>query len=322
MSENMTERFVGIDVAKATLDMYVDPAAPQVPAHLAYDDQGVKALCAALAEVAPTLIVMEATGGLETRLACELAAHGLPVAVVNPRQARDFARATGELSKTDRIDARMLCAFARAVRPQARPIKDAATRELSQLLGRRRQLVDMRAQEATRLAGASSKPMRKSLTQHVAWLDKRIAQFDAELATRLRNSTVWAAQDELLQSAPGVGKVLSLTMLALCPELGQLNRRQTAKLIGVAPLANDSGKYKGKRRIWGGRADVRSVLYMGAVSAMQHNPAVRELATRLKAAGKPPKVVITACMRKLLTIMNAILKNNTPWNPDHQAQTA
>jgi transposase len=322
MSEKMTERFVGIDVAKATLDVHVEPTAAQVPAHLAYDDKGVKALCTALAQLQPTLIVMEATGGLEGRLACELAACGLPVAVVNPRQARDFARATGELSKTDRIDARMLCAFARAVRPQARPPKDAHTRELAELLGRRRQLVDMRAQEATRLAGTASKPLRKSLTQHIAWLDKRIAKFNADLATRLRTSKVWAAKDELLQSAPGVGKVLSLTMLALCPELGQLNRHQSAKLIGVAPLANDSGTYRGKRRIWGGRADVRSVLYMGAVTAMQHNPAVSDLAKRLKAAGKPPKVVITACMRKLLTIMNAILKNNTPWNPNYPTQTA
>ena len=321
MSENMTERFVGIDVAKATLDVHVEPPSAQVPAHLAYEDEGVKALCVALTKLEPTLIVMEATGGLETRLACELTACGLSVAVVNPRQARDFARATGELSKTDRIDARMLCAFARAVRPQARPLKDAATRELAELLGRRRQLVDMRAQEATRLASTASKSMRKSLTQHIAWLDKRIAESDGDLAGRLRKSAVWAAKDDLLQSTPGVGKVLSLTMLALCPELGRLNRRQSAKLIGVAPLANDSGKFKGKRRIWGGRADVRSVLYMGAITAMRHNPAVRELATRLKAAGKPPKVVITACMRKLLTIMNAILKNNTPWTPDHHAQT-
>lgn len=321
MSETMTERFVGIDVAKATLDVHVDPPSAQVPAHLSYDDESVKALCQALAKLEPTLIVMEATGGLEIRLACELAACGLSVAVVNPRQARDFARATGELSKTDRIDARMLCAFARAVRPQARPPKDAATRELAEALGRRRQLVDMRVQESTRLASAASKSLRKSLTQHIAWLDKRIAESDGDLATRLRQSAVWAAKDDLLQSTPGVGKVLSLTMLALCPELGQLNRRQSAKLIGVAPLANDSGKHRGKRRIWGGRADVRSVLYMGAITAMRHNPAVRDLAQRLKAAGKPPKVVITACMRKLLTIMNAILKNNTPWNPALHAET-
>ena len=316
MNEKPMERFVGIDVAKATLDVHVEPAAAQVPSHLAYDDTGVKALCKALADIAPTLVVMEATGGLETRLACELSACGVPVAVVNPRQARDFARATGELSKTDRIDARMLCAFARAVRPQARPPKDAATQELAELLGRRRQLVGMRTQELTRLASAASKAMRKSLTQHIAWLAKRIATVDSDMAKRLRASKVWTAKDDLLQSTPGVGPVLSRTMLALCPELGDLNRRQSAKLVGVAPLANDSGKHKGKRRIWGGRADVRSVLYMGAVTAIRCNPAVRALALRLKAAGKPPKVVIVACMRKLLTIMNAIIKTNTPWKPD------
>lgn len=250
--------------------------------------------------------MLEATGGLEVEIATALQLAGYAVVVVNPRQARDFARATGELSKTDRIDARMLCAFARAVRPQARPPKDAATQELAELLGRRRQLVGMRTQELTRLASAASKAMRKSLTQHIAWLAKRIATVDSDMAKRLRASKVWTAKDDLLQSTPGVGPVLSRTMLALCPELGDLNRRQSAKLVGVAPLANDSGKHKGKRRIWGGRADVRSVLYMGAVTAIRCNPAVRALALRLKAAGKPPKVVIVACMRKLLTIMNAI----------------
>lgn len=318
MSENMTERFVGIDVAKACLQVHIEPAGVQLPGQWVYDDKNVEALCKRLVQLQPTLIVMEATGGLEARLACELAAHGLPIAVVNPRQARDFARSTGELSKTDRIDARTLCAFARAVRPQARPPKDAATRELAELLGRRRQLVDMRTQESTRLSGTASAAMRRSLTRHIAWLNKRIAEVDEDMTKRLRESKVWAAKDDLLQSAPGVGPVLSRTFLALCPELGQLNRRQIAKLIGVAPLAYDSGKYRGRRHIWGGRADVRSVVYMASLTAMQHNPAIRGLAQRLKAAGKPNKVVIVACMRKLLTIMNAILKTNTPWTSSYQ----
>lgn len=314
MNENAGERFVGIDVAKATLDVYCEPSSPTVPAHLSYDELGIKALAQALLAYAPTLLVMEATGGLQTRLACELAAAGLPLAVLNPRQVRDFARATGELAKTDRIDARMLCAFARALRPRVRAPKDAQTQELAELVGRRRQLVDMRVQEVTRLSGLPSRAIQKSLRQHIVWLDKRIAGVDAEMATRLRESPAWAAKDELLQSAPGVGDVLSRTLLALCPEIGTLNRRQIGKLIGVAPLANDSGKFKGRRRIWGGRAVVRNVLYMATLSAKRHNPALREFAARLQLAGKPPKVVLVACMRKLLALLNAMVKSNTPWN--------
>jgi len=316
MSEKVNECFVGIDVAKATLDVQVEPASAKVASHWAYDDASVQALCSVLAQLQPTLIVMEATGGLEARLACELAALGLRVAVVNPRQVRDFARASGELAKTDRIDARILCAFARAMRPEPRAPKDEHTIELAALVSRRRQLVDMRTQESLRLGTAGTKAMRKSLTQHIQWLDKRIGHVDDDMAKRLHKSPIWREKAELLQSAPGIGPVLSATMLGLCPELGTLNRRQISKLVGVAPLAHDSGKHRGKRRIWGGRADVRSVLYMGAVTAMRHNPAIREFAQRLQAAGKPTKVVIVACMRKLLTIMNTILKTRTPWNAD------
>jgi transposase len=322
MSEESKERFVGIDVAKHTLDVILQPASALVAAHWAYDDESMRALCTALAQLQPTLIVMEATGGLETRVACELAARGLPVAVVNPRQVRQFARASGELAKTDRIDARILCAFARAIRPPARAPKDAQTQALADLVNRRRQLVDMRAQESLRLGSAASTALRKSLTQHIQWLDKRIGDVDDDMAARLRESPLWAQKAELLQSAPGVGPVLSSTVLALCPELGSLNRRQISKLVGVAPLANDSGKLRGKRRIWGGRMDVRNVLYMGAVAAMRHNPAIKTFAQRLKAAGKPPKVVIVACMRKLLTIMNTIVKTRTAWNPNHAHQSA
>lgn len=322
MSEKTKELFVGIDVAKATLDVRVEPASSKVASHWAYDDASVQTLCSALAELQPTLIVMEATGGLEARLACELAARGLEVAVVNPRQVRDFARAGGELAKTDRIDARILCAFARAMRPEPRAPKDAETVELAALVSRRRQLVDMRTQESLRLGTASTKAMRKSLTQHIDWLDKRIGDVDDDMVHRLRKSPIWREKAQLLQSAPGVGPVLSTTMLAMCPELGSLNRRAISKLIGVAPLAHDSGKHRGKRRIWGGRADVRSVLYMGAITAMRHNPAIREFAARLKAAGKPPKVVIVACMRKLLTIMNTILKTRTAWNAHINPQSA
>jgi transposase len=256
---------------------------------------------------------MEATGGLETRLAGELAAKGLPVAVINPRQARDFAKATGQRAKTDKVDAAILCAFARAIRPAIRPLKSADARELDDLVNRRHQLVEIRVQETLRLAAASSKALQKSLKTHIAWLDKRITKSDHDLKDRLQTSDAWKAKDDLLRGIPGVGDVTSMTMLAKCPELGQLNRREIAKLVGVAPLADDSGKHRGKRFIWGGRADVRAVLYMATVAAMRCNPAIKPFAQRLKMSGKPAKVVIAACMRKLLTIMNAMIKTNSPW---------
>lgn len=311
MSEKQLESFVGIDVSKNTLDLRLEPAGENL--HSAYNDEGIAEICQRLTAALPTLIVMEATGGLETRLASELAAYGLPVAVINPRQARDFAKATGQLAKTDRVDATVLCAFARAIRPAVRPIKDADMRDLDDLVTRRRQLIAMRIQETLRLGSAGSKALQKSLKTHIAWLDKRITGLDDDLAKRLRTSDVWRIKDDLLCSIPGVGTVTSLTMLAKCPELGQLNRREIAKLTGVAPLANDSGKHRGKRFIWGGRADVRVVLYMATVSAIRCNPAIKAFADRLKNTGKPAKVVIVACMRKLLTIMNAMLKNNASW---------
>jgi transposase len=311
MNEKHVDSFVGIDVAKNTLDLRLEPAGESL--HVTYDDAGMAEIRQRLLALAPTLIVMEATGGLESRLACELAACGLPVAVINPRQARDFAKATGQLAKTDRVDAAVLCAFARAIRPAARALKDADTRDLDDLVTRRRQLIAMRVQETLRLGSAESKALQKNLKKHIAWLDKQIVDLDGDLTQRLRASDVWRAKDDLLQGIPGVGKVTTVTLLAKCPELGQLNRREIAKLSGVAPLANDSGKHRGKRFVWGGRADVRAVLYMAAVSAIRCNPAIKAFADRLKQAGKPAKVVIVACMRKLLTIMNAMLKNNAPW---------
>lgn len=312
MSEKLQESFVGIDVSKNTLDLRIEPAGESL--RVAYDEAGVSEICQRLSEVSPSLIVMEATGGLESRLASELAARGMPVAVINPRQARDFAKATGQLAKTDRVDAGILAAFAQAIRPAVRPLKDADTRELDALVTRRRQLVAMRVQESLRLGAAHSKALHKNLKLHIAWLDKQIAKLDDDLSERLRNSDVWKAKDDLLRSIPGVGTVTSLTMLAQCPELGQLNRREIAKLSGVAPLANDSGKHRGKRFIWGGRANVRTVLYMATVSAIRCNPAIKAFAERLKQTGKPAKVVIVACMRKLLTIMNAMIKRNAPWS--------
>jgi transposase len=310
MNEKL-EFFVGIDISKDTLDIYLDPTGESL--HVAYDEAGIAEVARRLAALKPVLIVMEATGGLETHLATELAARGLPVAVINPRQARDFAKATGQLAKTDRVDAAVLAAFARAIRPAIRPLKDADTRALDERVSRRRQLVRMRVQETLRLGTAATPVSRKSLKAHIAWLDKQIAQLDGDLRSRLRASEIWKAKDDLLQGIPGVGAVTSTTLLAQCPELGKLNRREIAKLTGVAPLANDSGKHRGRRFVWGGRAEVRAVLYMATVTAIRCNPVLKTFAERLKQTGKPAKVVIVACMRKLLTIMNAMLKNNTPW---------
>lgn len=311
MNEKPMESFVGIDIAKSTLDLRFEPAGESL--HIAYDDAGIAEIRQRLVTMAPTLIVMEATGGLETRLASELAASALPVAVINPRQARDFAKASGQLAKTDQVDASVLCAFARAIRPAVRALKDADTRDLDELVTRRRQLIGMRVQETLRLGSAGSKSLQNSIQKHIAWLDKQIAALDGDLTKRLRSSDLWRAKDDLLQGIPGVGAVTSVTLLAKCPELGQLNRREIAKLTGVAPLSHDSGKHRGKRFVWGGRADVRSVLYMATISAIRCNPAIKTFADRLKQAGKPPKVVIVACMRKLLIIMNSIVKNNAPW---------
>jgi len=313
MSEITVENFAGVDISKSTLDMCMIPSGEVI--HVAYDDAGIGQIVKRLKEWSPTLVVMEATGGLEVRLASELAGKGLPVAVINPRQARDFAKATGQLAKTDRVDSAMLAGFAKAIRPQVRTLKDDETRALDDMVSRRRQLIDMRVQETLRLDAAASKSMQESLQAHIAWLDKQIARMDGDLNQKLRNSEVWRVKDDLLRTIPGVGAVTSLTMLAKCPELGALNRREIAALSGVAPLANDSGKHCGKRFVWGGRADVRAVLYMATVTAIRCNSDIKAFANRLKEAGKPAKVVIVACMRKLLTIMNAMLKNNTPWNP-------
>ena len=311
MSENL-EIFVGIDIAKDTLDMGFQPSGQTV--RLPHDAQGITEATKRLGEAALCLVVLEATGGLETPLAATLVVAGVPVAVVNPRQVRDYAKATGQLAKTDRIDALVLADFARAIRPELRPMKDALTRELDALVTRRRQLVEMRAQESLRL-GRASKVQEKSLKRHIAWLDKRIEEIEADLRQRLRASPAWRAKDDLLRSIPGVGDTTSATLLAKLPELGTLDRKGIAALAGLAPLANDSGKQQGRRVIWGGRADVRCVLYMLTVAAIRCNPVLRAFADRLKAAGKPAKVVIVACMRKLLSIMNAMLKSNLPWNP-------
>ena len=317
MNENtVLEVFVGIDVSKDTLDIAIDPGNEAF--QVTNDEAGILALLQRLQKhsPAPSLIVMEATGGLEACVASELALQGLPVTVINPRQARDFARACGLLAKTDRVDALMLARFARAIQPAVRPLKDAATQELSDLLGRRRQLVDNRVQEVLRLNTARTLRVRKNLKAHIEWLNRRIKELDDDLYDHLQKSPVWKEKDDLLQSIPGVGPLTSLAVIARCPELGALDRREVASLVGLAPHACDSGKFRGKRRIWGGRADLRAALYMAAISAKRFNPVIKKFAERLSVAGKPAKVVIVACMRKLLTIMNSMLKNNSPWQPN------
>jgi transposase len=313
---NTHESFVGIDVSKDWLDIaWLSGQTLRV----AHSGETIAGLIERLREQPPTLIVVEATGGLETALASALAAQGLAVAVVNPRQVRDYAKACGRLAKTDRVDALILAAFASAIRPQVRPLPDEETRALGDLLARRRQLIDMRVQEKLRLERASAM-QRDSLREHIAWLDERIARIDTDLTHALRTSQAWREKDDLLQAIPGVGRVTRATLLALLPELGSLNGKEIAALAGVAPFNRDSGKHQGQRIVWGGRSQVRRVLYMAAVSAARCNPVIRDFYQRLRSQGKPAKVALTACMRKLLVIMNSMLKHRAPWNPQVDLQ--
>ena len=303
--------FIGIDIAKTQLDLAVHGAG--APWQVAYDSAGLNQVVTQLRTLAPTLIVVEATGGLEIRLVSALVATSLPVAVVNPRQVRAFAHAAGILAKTDRLDAQVLAQFAATMQPTPRPQPDAATQQLSAVLARRQQVVDMLTAEKNRLSQQLESALRKRLRAHITWLTKELERTEQELTQLIQQSPAWRAQDELLQSAKGVGPVFSQTLLAEVPELGQLNRKQMAALIGVAPFNRESGGYRGKRRIWGGRARVRAVLYMGALVATRHNPVIKAFYERLLAAGKEKKVALTACMRKLLTILNAMIKQQTKW---------
>jgi transposase len=304
--------FVGIDVAQDTLEVAVRPTAETWS--VANAAAGIAETVTRLQALAPTLVVVEATGGLESPLVAALATAAISVVVVNPRQVRDFAKATGQLAKTDALDAAVLAPFAAAIRPTPRPLPDAATQELRALLVRRRQLVDMVTAERTRHSRAPT-VIQSAIQAHRTWLAQELARLDQDFDQRLRASPVWRATDDLLRSVPGVGPVLTRTLLAQVPELGTLNRRKIAALVGVAPCNCDSGTLRGKRTIWGGRAPVRAVLYMATLVATRHNPVMRAFYTRLLAAGKTKKVALTACMRKLLTILNAMVKSQTPWQP-------
>lgn len=309
------EVFVGIDVSKARLDVAVDGTPPFV---IENTPEGIAALVMVtrLVGLRPTLVVLEATGKLEVPAVAAMAAAGLAVAVVNPRQVRDFAKATGKLAKTDAIDAAVLAHFARAIRPEVRPLPDETARELDALLDRRRQLVGMRTMEQNRLGAGAMGRVRRDLEAHLRWLEKHITRVDEELDEKIRSSPVWKEKDDLLRGVPGIGPVVSRTLLASLPELGRMTNKQAAVLVGLAPMADDSGNRRGTRRITGGRGTVRTVLYMAAQSARRHNPILKAFADRLAAAGKKPKVVLVAVARKLVVIANAILRSLKPWNPE------
>lgn len=303
------EIFVGVDISKAQLDIAIRPEGRFAVAH---DDAGVAQLLEQLRAVTPTLVVLEATGGMELPLTSALALAGLPVVVVNPRQVRDFAKATGQLAKTDAIDAEVLAQFAEAIRPKPRPLPDEQTQVLAALVGRRHQLIDMLTAEKNRLASAR-RAIRKNLRAHIAWLERALYRADTDLAEAIRQSPIWREKDELLRSVPGIGPVATSTLLATLPELGTLTHKQIAALVGVAPLNRDSGTLRGRRTCWGGRAQVRAVLYMAALAATRFNPVMRAFYRRLCTAGKAKKVALVACMRKLLIILNAMMKHRTPW---------
>lgn len=303
----------GIDVSKDWLDVALGAESLRV----ANEAAGVGSLVERLQAMSVELVVMEATGGYETQAASAIAGAGLRLAVVNPRQVRDFAKATGRLAKSDRIDAHVIAAFGQAIEPQIVHLPDEQTRELQGLLVRRSQLLGMRVQESNRLTLMQG-AMRKQIKSHIAWLDRAIDEVNADLTARLRQSPAWREKDELLRSLKGIGPITSGTLMASLPELGQLDRRSIAALVGVAPFNRDSGSFRGRRAIWGGRAHVRHVLYMAAIAAVRSNPVIKPFYARLIARGKPHKVAMVACMRKMLTILNAMMRSNTPWTPSWQ----
>lgn len=307
--------YVGMDVSKATLDVAILPTREHFV--VSNDEAGIDELLGKLARVSDALVVLEASGGFERPAVAALAASGVALFVVNPRQARDFAKATGKLAKTDRIDAFVLAHFAEAIRPTPRAIPDAEAREFQAILARRRRIIGMVTAEKNRLGASASKAVRGRIEAHVRWLEKELSRTDRDLDETVENSPTLKENEALLRSVPGVGPVLCRTLLAELPELGSLSPRELSALVGVAPLARDSGTLRGRRTVWGGRARVREALYMGALIASRFNPAIKEFYERLVEAGKPKKVALVACMRKLLVILNAMMRDRTPWRCPH-----
>jgi transposase len=304
-------RFVGIDVAKDRLDVHLRPSDEALA--LSRDGAGLEALVERLVALRPALVVLEATGGFEVAVAGALAAAGLPLVVVNPRQIRDFARATGRLAKTDRLDAEAIARFAEAVHPAPRPLPSAAAQALGELVARRRQLVEMIISEGQRRRQTRDPRLQRRLEAHLTWLQKELAALETDLDDAVRATPAWRVAENLLASVPGIGKTSARTLIAELPELGRLDRRKIAALVGVAPINRDSGAFRGRRMVMGGRASVRTALYMPTLTAIRHNPALQAFYQRLIGRGRPAKVAITACMRKLLVLLNAILRDHRPW---------
>ncbi len=304
--------FTGIDVSKDRLDVHVRPSGDAFS--VAHNAEGIVVLLERLRQIAPVLVVLEATGGLQTRVAASIAAAGLPVAVINPRQVRDFARATGRLAKTDALDAEIIAHFAEVVRPEARMLSDEAGQALQALVARRRQLVEMRVAEKNRRSQMRDARLRARLDEHLNWLAEAIAEVDREIEDHIRKSPIWRAKEDLLTSVPGIGGTTARTLIADLPELGSLSRRKIAALVGVAPINRDSGAWRGRRHIAGGRPNVRTALFMATMTAIRCNPAIRAAYQRLTAAGKSKMTALVACMRKLLVILNAMLRDNLVWN--------
>ena len=307
-----TTTYVGIDVSKARLDVAMVPSGESFS--VSNDDDGIDQLVTALESLQPALVLLEATGGLERRALARLVTRGLPAMAVNPRNVRDFGRSLGKLAKTDRLDAVILARFAQAVRPEWRAMTDDHTQQLQAHLTRRRQLVEMVTAEKNRLLSTEHPDVRRQIKTHVAWLEKQLNINEYDLDQAVKETPAWREKADLLKSVPGVGRVTATTFLALLPELGALSRRQIAALVGVAPFNRDSGTLRGRRTVWGGRATVRASLYMAALVGARFNPTLKAMYGRLIAAGKPKKVALVACMRKLLTILNAIIRDRRAWN--------
>ena len=303
--------FIGIDVSKERLDIGTYPSGQCQS--VTHDDASIQGLVGQWKELRPRLIVLEATGGFERRISRALVSAELRFTIVNPRHVRNFAKATGQLAKTDRMDALILARYAEAVRPAVRALPDEATQELKALTARRRQIIEMTVAEKNRL-GSAPKAVKKRINIHLRWLEAELARANKDLDQAIRQSPIWKENEDLLQSAPAIGPTVSRTLIAELPELGKLNRKQIAALVGIAPINRDSGKFKGRRSIWGGRSTVRACLYMAALVASRHNPTIHAFYKRLRTTGKCPKVALVACMRKLLTILNAMIKHRTPWS--------
>lgn len=308
----MEQSFVGIDVSKDRLDVHVRPGGDAFA--VARDGEGVAALTKRLAELSVALIVMEATGGFEQVVAGALGAAGLPVVVVNPRQIRAFASSFNRLAKSDPLDAEMNALFAERVRPQPRPLPDAQARLLGELVARRRQVIEMIVAEGNRALMLESRKLKKRIQRHRDGLQKELSEIEADLDDTIRGTPIWRETEDLLKSVPGIGNTVARALIAELPELGRLDRKKIAALVGVAPYTRQSGTWHGKRRIQGGRASVRAKLYMAALCASRHNPVIAAFYRRLLQAGKPKKLALTACMRKLLTMLNAIIRDRRQWH--------